>query len=223
MRKTMNSAKIINEPVYIHEDGNTVPYIPGHIKTARDGYAASLHLLFKHVADFHITVIDLLAEKYKFSAEEAIDSLHADPRFRDMIVHPTIHAMGYFKEEDKNTSSEPVSESTVVPLETAPTHTVPLPESSVPLPKKKRTVVRKKKVEEVAVEPSQDTLTPEQQAKMEELFGSDSKESPEEEAQEAPKETSENTIPEITKLSAKEIALAKAREKAAAKKKSTTA
>jgi len=221
----MNSVKIINEPVYIHEDGNTVPYIPGHIKTARDGYAASLHLLFKHVADFHITVIDLLAEKYKFSAEEAIDSLHADPRFRDMIVHPTIHAMGYFKEEDKNTSSDLVSESTAVPLESAPTPTVPLPDA----PKKKRTVVRKKKVEEVAVEPSQDTLTPEQQAKMEELFGSDSKETEDskEEAQEEPKETSENTIPEITKLSAKEIALAKAREKArekaAAKKKSTTA
>ncbi len=208
----MNGAKIINEPVYIHEDGNTVPYIPGHIKTARDGYAASLHLLFKHVADFHITVIDLLAEKYKFSAEEAIDSLHADPRFRDMIVHPTIHAMGYFKEEDVKALSEPVSESTAVPLESAPTPMVPLPEA----PKKKRTVVRKKKVEEVAVEPSQDTLTPEQQAKMEELFGP-------EEVQEAPKETSENTIPEITKLSAKEIALAKAREKAAAKKKSTTA
>jgi hypothetical protein len=217
MRKTMNSAKIINEPVYIHEDGNTVPYIPGHIKTARDGYAASLHLLFKHVADFHITVIDLLAEKYKFSAEEAIDALHADPRFRDMIVHPTIHAMGYFKEEDAKAPTEPVSESIAVPLESAPTHTVPLPESSVPLPKKKRTVVRKKKVEEVAVEPSQDAMAPEQQAKMEELFG------PEEEAQEEPKETSENTIPEITKLSAKEIALAKAREKAAAKKKSTTA
>jgi len=217
----MNSAKIINEPVYIHEDGNTVPYIPGHIKTARDGYAASLHLLFKHVADFHITVIDLLAEKYKFKAEEAIDALHADPRFRDMIVHPTIHAMGYFKEEDAKAPSEPVSESTAVPLESAPTPTVPPPESSVP--KKKRTVVRKKKVEEVAVEPSQDTLTPEQQAKMEELFGQgteDSKGTEEstEEAQEAQKETSENTIPEITKLSAKEIAIAKAREKAAAKK-----
>ncbi len=216
MRKTMNSTKIINEPVYIHEDGNTVPYIPGHIKTARDGYAASLHLLFKHVADFHITVIDLLAEKYKFSAEEAIDSLHADPRFRDMIVHPTIHAMGYFKEEDAKAPIEPVSESITVPLESAPTPTVPVSESSVPLPKKKRTVVKKKKVEDVTVEPSQDTLTPEQQAKMEELFG------PEEE-QEAPKETSGNTIPEITKLSAKEIALAKAREKAAAKKKGTTA
>ncbi len=212
----MNSTKIINEPVYIHEDGNTVPYIPGHIKTARDGYAASLHLLFKHVADFHITVIDLLAEKYKFSAEEAIDSLHADPRFRDMIVHPTIHAMGYFKEEDAKAPIEPVSESITVPLESAPTPTVPVSESSVPLPKKKRTVVKKKKVEDVTVEPSQDTLTPEQQAKMEELFGP-------EEVQEAPKETSENTIPEITKLSAKEIALAKAREKAAAKKKGTTA
>ncbi len=134
-----------------------------------------------------------------------------------MIVHPTIHARGYCKEEDAKAPSEPVSESIAVPLESAPTPTVPVSESSVPLPKKKRTVVKKKKVEDVTVEPSQDTLTPEQQAKMEELFG------PEEEAQEASKETSGNTIPEITKLSAKEIALAKAREKAAAKKKGTTA
>lgn len=206
----MNSAKISNEPVYMYEDGKTVPYIPGHIKTARDGYAASLHLLFKHVADFHITVIDLLAEKYNFKAEEAINSLHEDPRFRDMIVHPTIHTLGYFKEEEcAKAPSDPVSEDNMVLLEmTAP------PE--VPPPKKKRTVVRKKKVEEVAIEPAHDAMTPEQQAKLEELFG------PENLQEEASKEgegVSENTIPEISTLSAKEIALQKAKARAAAKKK----
>lgn len=206
----MNQAKISNEPVYINEDGTTIPYIPGHIKTARDGYAASLHLLFKHVADFHITVIDLLAEKYKFKAEEAIDALHADPRFREMIVHPTIHAMGYFKEDDYKAATEVVSQTTTVPLESPVTHEVPPPEA----PKKKRTVVRKKKVAEVT-EASQ-AVTAEQQAKLEELFGPESKE--EEEGGEKAPEISENTIPEISTLSAREIALQKARVRAAKKK-----
>ena len=113
----MDSAKISNEPVYMQEDGKTVPYIPIHVTTAREGYAASLHLLFKHVADFHITIIDLLAEKYKFKAEDAINSLHADPRFRDMIVHPAIHAMAYFNEEEYNATTKVVSPPTAVPLE----------------------------------------------------------------------------------------------------------
>lgn len=203
----MNQAKVSNEPVYVYEDGTTVPYIPGHIKTARDGYAASLHLLFKHVADFHITVIDLLAEKYKFKAEEAIESLHADSRFRDMIVHPTIHAMGYFKEDEYTSATEAVSQPTTVPLESPAPQEVPVPDP----PKKKRTVVRKKKVEEAPQESVE--ATTEQKAKLEELFGKD------DEAGETAQVISENTIPEISTLTAKEVAAQKAKARIAAKKK----
>lgn len=206
----MNQGKITNEPVYIQEDGKTVPYIPGHITTARDGYAASLHLLFKHVADFHITMVDLLAEKYKFKAEEAMDALHADPRFHDMIVNPTIHSMSYFKEEEYNVATNMVSQHTVVPLESTHTPMVPLIEA----PKKKKTVVRKKKVE--TIEESVDAITQEQKEKLEELFGPESNEG------DVTGETnviSENTIPEISTLSAKELALQKAKARAMAGRK----
>jgi hypothetical protein len=99
-KNIIQNVKIVNEPVMVDNDGKTETYIPREIVGHRDAYAASLHLLFKHVADFHVLMIEILAEKYNLSADEMVRVCHEDERFQKMVVNPTIHAMSYFDEED---------------------------------------------------------------------------------------------------------------------------
>ena len=43
----------MHEPAYVSPNGTPpVPYIPHTITTSRQAYAASLHVIFKHVAEF---------------------------------------------------------------------------------------------------------------------------------------------------------------------------
>lgn len=99
-------ARYTEEPVFLNTGGGEEPYIPKDIQTARDAYAASLHLLFKHVADFHILMVDIIAEKYKLDAAEIIHVCHEDKRFQQMVVAPTIHSLGYFNEADLGAKRE---------------------------------------------------------------------------------------------------------------------
>ncbi len=93
-------ARYTEEPVFLNTGGGEEPYVPRDITSARAAYAASLHLLFKHVADFHILMVDIIAEKYKLDAAEIIHACHDDKRFQEMVVAPTIHSLGYFGESD---------------------------------------------------------------------------------------------------------------------------
>jgi len=99
-------ARYTEEPVYLNTGGGEEPYVPGNITSARAAYAASLHLLFKHVADFHILMVDIIAEKYKLNAHEIIQACHDDKRFQEMVVSPTIHSLGYFGQEDLSAKRE---------------------------------------------------------------------------------------------------------------------
>jgi hypothetical protein len=198
------SPKFVNEPVYVHTNGVVQPYIPSNIRTPRDVYAASLHILFKHVADFHITIVEILAEKYGFSAEEAMNSIHEDPRFNSMHVDPIINTMSCFSEDDYKkkqayqTVTE-ISECTSALPEEANALTVT---ENTPVQPKKKTIVRKKKVHEEKQEETieaviQTTVTVEQPI------------------------ISENTIPEITNAEAKAQAIEKAKARAKSRQKKT--
>jgi hypothetical protein len=92
--------RIVEEPVFIEKDGESQPYVPMEIKTARDAYAASLHMLFKHIADIHVTIVEIIAEKYKLDEEEIFKCIKTDPRYTNMDVDPKLHGMGYLKESD---------------------------------------------------------------------------------------------------------------------------
>jgi hypothetical protein len=91
---------VSNEPCYVRDNGVSEPYIPKEITGHREAYAASLHILFKHMADFHITVIEIIAEKYKLSADEMIETIHKDPRYTDMHVNPILSDLSYVNAED---------------------------------------------------------------------------------------------------------------------------
>lgn len=137
-------ARYTEEPVYLNTGGGEEPYVPGTIQTARNAYAASLHLLFKHVADFHILMVDIIAEKYKLNAHEIIQACHDDKRFQEMVVSPTIHSLGYFGQEDLSKKRE-VEETKSDPVEQLVVETAKLSLGTVE-PKPKMKLIRKKKV-----------------------------------------------------------------------------
>jgi hypothetical protein len=134
-------ARYTEEPVFLNTGGGEEPYIPVNITSARAAYAASLHLLFKHVADFHILMVDIIAEKYKLDTAEIIHVCHEDKRFQQMVVAPTIHSLGYFNQEDLSAKREVEQQPDPVDQLVGETAKLSLGVSD---PKPKKKVIRKK-------------------------------------------------------------------------------
>ena len=128
----------MSEPVY----KQTMPYVPIEVKTHRDAYAATLHVLFKHIADFHICVVKTFSKKYGIPEDEIIQTIQESPEFKNMDVDPALHpvhndaieSLGY------KIASEPIM--------------TPLPDDAVPKKRNqtaetdvvKKRVVKKKQV-----------------------------------------------------------------------------
>ena len=79
----------MGEPVY----KQTMPYVPIEVKTHRDAYAATLHVLFKHIADFHLCVVKTFSKKYGIPEDEIIQTIQESPEFKNMEVHPALHTV----------------------------------------------------------------------------------------------------------------------------------
>jgi hypothetical protein len=63
----------------------------------RDGcsaYALSLQMIFQHVADFHITVIDVISDKYNIPVDDIMNVVTSDSRYKNMVVDKDIHRLG---------------------------------------------------------------------------------------------------------------------------------
>jgi len=69
-------------------DGSTFKPLP--VKTSSDVLRASLLMLFKHVSDIHITIVEIIAEKYGLSIEDIHTTITEDPRWSAIFVHPLI-------------------------------------------------------------------------------------------------------------------------------------
>jgi len=76
-----------DEEVFL-EDGSACKPMP--VKTTSDALRASLLMLFKHVADVHMTVVEIIAEKYHLDIEEIHNAVTVDPRWTEMLVNPII-------------------------------------------------------------------------------------------------------------------------------------
>lgn len=72
------------------KDGTTIPYVPVEVKTARDAYAASLHVLFKHVADFHLCVVRTFSVKYGIPEDDILKTIQESDEFKNMHVDPVL-------------------------------------------------------------------------------------------------------------------------------------
>jgi len=133
---------IMQEPAYILKNGRTVPYIPGTITTNREAYAASLHVLFKHVADFHICIVRTFSTKYGIPEDDILKTIQESDEFKNMQVDPVldmdINSLGYLAEVLAPEQEVPDSKSEEVP--------VPVPEKKeVPVPLSKTSKVKKTK------------------------------------------------------------------------------
>jgi len=100
MPTKIKKARYSDEPVFVNSEGVMEPYIPPEIITNRDAYGASLHLLFKHTADFHMLMIEILAEKTGLDATEIVQVIQNDQRYKDIIVNPTITSMSLVTKKD---------------------------------------------------------------------------------------------------------------------------
>jgi hypothetical protein len=85
------------EPVYVLENGKRIPYVPIEIKDHREAYAATLHVLFKHVADFHICVVKTFSKKYGIPEDDIMQTIQESDEFKHMQVDPVLHhdGLGY--------------------------------------------------------------------------------------------------------------------------------
>ena len=75
--------------------------IPVEITDGRSAYAASLQMILKHVADFHITVVDIISEKYNIPVDEIMNTVTSDSRYTNMLVNPDIHTLSLNSEQQK--------------------------------------------------------------------------------------------------------------------------
>lgn len=112
---------VVNEPVFVNKDGSVQEYIPKEIVGYREAYAASLHLVFKHVADFHMAMLEIIAEKYGHDVDELVKVVQEDGRIKDMTVHPVIAGLGLIQQKDVPAPAEiTAQESPPPPVEAPP-------------------------------------------------------------------------------------------------------
>lgn len=137
----------------ILKDGVWEDYVPKSIRTHREAYGASLDLLFNHVASFHLTMIEILAEKYDLDAGEMIETVREDPRFQSMVTGPTVEAMGYFGQADADKVAKKKAEAEVVEEVTKGLEAVHVSEApGAPQPAKKKIIRKKPRVESMVTD-----------------------------------------------------------------------
>lgn len=66
-----------------------------HKKRCREdpavAYKASLQMIFAHMADFHMYVLDCIAKKYGHTPEDLVNTIKESPEWKTLYVHPTLH------------------------------------------------------------------------------------------------------------------------------------
>jgi hypothetical protein len=141
MRPKVYCQPAMIEPACILHNGKKVPYVPIEIKTHRDAYAATLHVLFKHVADFHICIVKAFSKKYGISEDDIMQTIQESEEFKNMHVDPVLDPLGYLAQEPAPTQS-----SQAPAQETAPTQSsqAPAPTQSSQAPVAKKRIIKKK-------------------------------------------------------------------------------
>ncbi len=79
--------RLVKEQVSLASGGTLEP-LP--VETPKDALRATLLMLFKHVADVHITIVEILAEKYNLKVDEIHEAITSDPRWTEMLTNPVI-------------------------------------------------------------------------------------------------------------------------------------
>ncbi len=86
---------------------------------ARDAYAESLKIILQHVADFHLTVVDIISDKYNIPVDEIMNTVTSDSRYTNMLVDPKIHSLT--SSSNQNHVEKPDTKATTVTQSAAAT------------------------------------------------------------------------------------------------------
>ena len=82
----------------------------GNNAASAAAYTESLRMILRHVADFHITVVDIISEKYNIPVDEIMKTITSDSRFTNMVVDPKIHRLT--QEDQVETTATTITKKT---------------------------------------------------------------------------------------------------------------
>ena len=109
-RKKMN-LKLVKEEVTL-ADGAT--FVPMPVKNSSDILRASLLILFKHVADIHYNVVEIIADKFGHNVEDLHNAIVEDPRWQQMLVDPLVVDLTATAQENSAAPAKPKKKKTVI-------------------------------------------------------------------------------------------------------------
>ena len=82
----------------------------GNNAASAAAYTESLRMILRHVADFHITVVDIISEKYNIPVDEIMKTVTSDSKFTNMVVDPKIHNLT--QEDQGETTAATITKKT---------------------------------------------------------------------------------------------------------------
>ena len=109
------------------------------IPDGRSAYALSLQMIFRHVADFHMTVVDVISEKYNIPVDDIMNAVTSDSRYKNMVVDKDLHRLSTVVGVDVGVGVGAVNESEQKKEEQEQ-------ETQLPKPKPKPTIIKKIKI-----------------------------------------------------------------------------
>lgn len=87
MPRTKKEVRLVQEATVL-ADGSTLQ--PLAVKKSSDVLRASLLMLFKHVSDIHVSLVEIVSEKFGIPIEDLHKAITEDPRWSAMLEHPLI-------------------------------------------------------------------------------------------------------------------------------------
>jgi hypothetical protein len=103
------------------------------IQDGRSAYALSLQMIFRHVADFHMTVVDVISEKYNIPVDDIMNAVTSDSRYKNMVVDKDLHRLSSVVGVDVDVGVYPVNNESEQKKE----------EQETQLPKPKPIIIKK--------------------------------------------------------------------------------
>jgi hypothetical protein len=85
--RTKKTVTLVKEEV-VMADGSQ--FVPMDVKNSSDVLRASLLMLFKHVSDIHVSLVEIVADKFGLNIEDIHKAIQDDPRWAQMFVNPLI-------------------------------------------------------------------------------------------------------------------------------------
>ena len=105
------------------------------IQDGRSAYALSLQMIFRHVADFHMTVVDVISEKYNIPVDDIMNAVTSDSRYKNMVVDKDLHRLSSVVDVDVDVRNESEQKKEEQEQET-----------QLPKPSPKPTIIKKIKI-----------------------------------------------------------------------------